>query len=87
MENNHGETPRSPVPVKRLVELSFPDAIREVLSGKKITRLAWETNEIFGELHDGYLEIFIRGEYHAWTVNDGDLTAIDWVTLPEQRDD
>lgn len=76
--------PRSPVPTKKPVTLSFPDAIREVLNLKKITRLEWGTNETFGLLRDGFLQLFIRGEYHQWIVNDGDLNAIDWVVLPEQ---
>lgn len=80
---------RSPVPVSRVdqdkkpVELSFPDAIREVLNGRKITRLAWESNSTFGCLKDTFLMIFIRGEYHQWIVNDGDMNAIDWIVLPE----
>ena len=79
---------RSPFPTKRPTELSFPDAMREILNGKKITRLAWESNSDFGELkqegEDAYLMIFTRGEYHRWIVNSGDLNAIDWITLPEQ---
>jgi hypothetical protein len=76
---------RSPIPTRKPVELTFPDAIREVINGKRITRLAWETNDSWGELKDGYLMIFIRGEYHVWSVNDGDLFAIDWVVLPQQN--
>lgn len=81
---NKPQYPRSPVPNKRPVELSFPDAMREILNGKRITRLAWESNDSFGELHNGYLEIFLKGEYHQWIVNDGDLNAIDWIVLPDQ---
>ena len=81
------QTPVSPVPLqgRKPLELSFPDAMREVMDGKKVTRLAWESNSIFGCLKDTFLMIFIRGEYHQWIVNDGDLTAIDWVVLPEQN--
>jgi len=79
--------PRSPVPTtnKKPLELSFPDAMREVLNKKRVTRLAWETNETFGELYEGFLQIFIRGEYHQWIVNDGDMNAIDWIVLPQQN--
>ncbi len=76
--------PRSPVPNKRPLELSFPDAMREVLNKKRITRLSWESNDTFGELYEGFLQLFIRGEYHQWIVNDGDLNAIDWIVLPQQ---
>ena len=41
----------SPTPSKgrSIAEMSFPDAMREVLNGKSVTRLAWETNDIFGK--------------------------------------
>lgn len=83
-QNTTPQFPRSPVPSRKPTEYSFPDAIREVLNLKRITRLAWETNETFGALHDGFLMIFLKGEWHQWIVNDGDLNAIDWVVLPEQ---
>ena len=76
--------PRSPVPSRKALELSFPDAMREILNLKSITRLSWETNDTFGALHDGFLMIFLKGEWHQWIVNDGDLNAIDWIVLPEQ---
>ena len=74
---------RSPIPNKKPLELSFPDAMREVINGRRITRLEWETNDVFGKLEGGFLSIFIRGKYEQWIVNDGDLLAIDWVVLPE----
>ena len=82
---------RSPVPVtkvdqdKKPKELSFPDAMREILNGKRITRIEWETNDTYCMLKDTFLQIFIRGEFHAWTVNDGDMNAIDWIVLPDQK--
>lgn len=63
------------------VEMSFPDALREVMNLKRICRRSWEGEDTFGELHDGFLSIFIRGEYHQWIVNDGDLTGYDWYVL------
>lgn len=72
----------SPLPVKTQVELSFPDAIREVLNGRKITRLEWNNND-YCLLKDSFLTIFTRGDFHQWIVNDGDLNAIDWVVLYE----
>jgi hypothetical protein len=96
MENNveEGQIVVSPVPVsedipeeKKVevppVELSFPDAIREVLNGNKIMRLSWKDDVCFGLLKDTFLQIFVKGEYHYWTINDGDMTAIDWVVLPK----
>lgn len=76
---------RSPVPTRKPVEMSFYDALKEVLNGKKITRLAWETNLTFGKMNNSQLEIFINGEFHSWTIVEGDITATDWIVLPEQN--
>jgi len=62
--------------------MSFPDAIREIISGRKVTRLEWNNTDC-GLLKDGYLMINRNGFFHQWLVNDGDLLALDWVTLPE----
>lgn len=73
----------SPLPEDDAVnQLSFPDAMREVLNGRSITRSSWN-NKDFCLLKDGWLTLYINGEYRQWLVNDGDLNAIDWVVLPE----
>ncbi len=64
---------------------SFFDAIRETIEGKKITRLDWNTNDVYCFL-DGYLKIVQAGEACDWIVSDGDIKAIDWVTLPEENE-
>jgi len=62
--------------------MDFSDAMREVIKGNKITRLSWKPEMSFCMLKDFFLTIFIRGEFHRWTVNDGDLNATDWVVFP-----
>lgn len=85
--------PRSPVPVKneevpaplkKPVEMDFCEALKQTLDGKKITRIAWDTNTIFGQMLNDRLNIFINGEFHSWTLVSGDIVATDWVVLPEQ---
>lgn len=84
MGNNEPQFPRSPVPgAKKPVEMSFYDALKELLAGKSVTRLSWETNLTFGKINNTQLEIFINGEFHSWTVVENDITAIDWIVLPE----
>lgn len=73
----------SPKPVKAPVELSFPDALREVLNTRKITRTSWNNPNEFGLLQDSYLTIHTKGKYHQWLVNDGDMEANDWVVIEE----
>lgn len=72
----------SPLPHKAPDELSFPDAMRKVIDGERIARLSWNNSD-FCLLKDGWLSIYTKGEFHIWSVNDGDLTAIDWVVLED----
>lgn len=80
--------PISPVPGKIAnkppVQMDFFEALKKTVEGKRITRLAWETNDTFGEMKNEQLMIFIRGEYHSWTIVPGDITATDWIELPTQ---
>lgn len=74
----------TPVPIDVISEskpMDFPSAIRELTNGKKIARLAWKPAEDYGILKDGYLMIYINGGFHIWKVNDGDLTATDWILI------
>lgn len=74
----------SPTPHRKVEELNFPDAMREILNGKRITRKSWETNDVYCCLKDTFLMIHKSdGKYYTWTVNDGDMSAIDWITLPD----
>lgn len=66
--------------------MDFPDAIREVINGKKITRMSWTSGD-FCLLRDGWLTIYtksdkdVKQEFHTWSVNDGDLEGNDWVVI------
>lgn len=77
--------PRVQIPVvnKAPVVMDFFEALKQTVDGKKITRLGWESNDTFGQMIKNELMIFIRGEYHSWTIVPGDITATDWIVLPE----
>jgi hypothetical protein len=77
--------PRVQLPVvnKSPSEMDFFEALKQTIDGKKITRLAWESNATFGQMVKNELMIFIRGEYHSWTIVPGDITGTDWIVLPE----
>ena len=68
-------------------ELTFDQAIRQVMDNKRITRASWEDKREYCLLHEGFLSIHKSGEsadkLRPWLVNDGDLLAIDWIVLPE----
>ena len=93
MEDQNTQAPQfptSPVPVKNVevtrkpIEMSFIDALKQTIDGKKITRIAWDTNTIFGQMKEEQLMLFRNGEFHSWTLVPGDITANDWILLPEQ---
>ena len=69
----------SPTPNKTM---SFPEAIKAIIDGKKITKLEWNDPEVFGVLRDGLLMLYGPDEeWHKWIISDGDLTGEDWVTV------
>jgi len=75
-------TVKKPEP-KVQIKMDFPNAIRLLTDGKKITRLSWSPNDSYGLLKDGLLMLWIDGQFKRWIVNDGDLTGEDWIVLEE----
>jgi len=80
------DEPLTPITVEQSRQMDFPSALSEVINGKKITRLSWEPKQnSYGLLKDGFLMIFIMGEFHKWIINDVDLQATDWITLEDSN--
>ena len=67
--------------VGQSITMDFPSAMREVLKGKQVKRLSWESASDHGVLKDGWLNIHTKGKYHQWLVSDGDLEGNDWVVI------
>lgn len=59
--------------------MTFPQAIEQVIAGKKVTRDEWENNEEYVHLKDGWLMIRLKGADYQLIVSDGDLLASDWT--------
>lgn len=78
------KTSPSPRSSESTFEMNFPDAMREVLNGKSITRRDWKEACVC-KLKDTYLCIFIRGEWHPWIVNDGDMSGVDWIITADKE--
>lgn len=83
MDNQEQAMSPRPETIQAQQTYTFPDAIRELLTSKKITRLSWNDVEEFGVFQDDYLTIHTKGKYHQWVVNSGDLEATDWVVVNE----
>jgi len=73
----------TPIPREqgKAITMSFPDAMAQVIKGKKVRRLSWETQTDHGLLKDGWLTIHTKGAFHTWSVNDGDMEANDFVVV------
>lgn len=76
---------RSPVPTKKIDMLTFADAVREVLNGKRLTRIAWNDVQTFILLKGEFLTIHIGGKYHQLIVSVGDMEGLDWYVLPQSN--
>ena len=74
----------SPIPSKnkkKITTLTFPEAIAEVIKGKKIERLEWEKKE-YAFLNADMLSLHkADGKNYQWIINDGDLLATDWIVI------
>ena len=63
------------------VGMDFPNAIRRVIEGNKITKLEWNDENVYGILKDGFLMIYRNGRFNQWVISDGDLLGGDWIVL------
>jgi hypothetical protein len=63
--------------------MDFPDAIREIMRGKKVARVEWG-NQDYCFLKDEWLGIFRNGKFFThWQVSEGDMTGNDWIIIQE----
>jgi len=72
-------------PIQGQTLMNFGDALQELVKGKKIARVEWHNTD-YGFLKDGIVAIYKNGEvFNTWMISDGDITATDWVVLPESN--
>jgi len=66
--------------------MTFPEAMAQVIEGRKVTRLEWNNGD-HCFLGTPYLSIFrtAGGKEHQWLVNDGDMKANDWVLVTDKN--
>ena len=62
--------------------MDFPDAMRQVMFGKKVSRVSWENND-YGFLKDGWLTLWRNKKFSTWLISDGDFDGSDWIVLSE----
>ena len=66
------------------ITMNFIDAMRELIAGKKISRVSW-ANTDHCLMKDGWVSIFTKGTFHTWTINDGDTEGNDWIVMKENK--
>lgn len=72
----------TPLPRKQgqSITMNFPDAIKEIIAGKKVARVSWG-NDDHCLMNDGWVSIYTKGSFHTWTINDGDTSGEDWFIV------
>lgn len=60
---------------------NFPSAIRMLLQGNKVSKKEWNDVNVFGELKDAVLMLYIGGAYHPWKISEGDMIGEDFFIV------
>jgi hypothetical protein len=68
---------QSPI-VKAHTLMDWPDAMRALKGGAKITRIEWN-NDDYCQRWDGWLMVNKDGTWHTWQVSAADMDATDWT--------
>lgn len=73
----------SPVPEKKIVMLSFFDALREILGGERVTRVQWDNKDTYVFMLNDFLKIHLGDKIHDLLTSRGDMEGVDWYVLPK----
>ena len=63
------------------VLFDFPNAIKQLILGKKISKEEWKSTKIYGFMKDGRLMLQEENKIGYWSITDGDLMGKDWYVL------
>ena len=77
----------TPIPRKegQSITMDFPNAMRQIIAGKKVRRLSWSDDD-YGFLKDEWLTIHTKGANHTWLVSAGDMVeSNDWIVIKENN--
>lgn len=66
----------------QIKKFDFPEAIRKLNMGQKVTRLEWGNPEYYLDVVDTHLKIHKPdNKFYDLIVSDGDMLADDWMTI------
>lgn len=69
---------------KEQPRMSFPDAMKKVIEGKRVTKLEWYDQDkgYWAELKGGFLMYHKPdGRDYQWIISDGDLLGTDYIVI------
>ena len=73
---------KQPIKKGTYKEMTFPEAMKEVIGGKKIHKKEWEDKEYYGFLNGDILSLHKPdGKNYQWIISDGDLYGDDYIIL------
>lgn len=76
----------SPVPQHKPTYMSFSDALEQISSGNKVTRLEWGSDDEYIYLKDDNLSIHhADGKDYIFQVRGVDILGQDYIVLPSQN--
>jgi hypothetical protein len=66
--------------------MNFSSAIREIIEGKKVTKLEWNDQAIYIFLGEGLLKIKkADGVVASLLVSEADMVGTDWIVINEPK--
>lgn len=77
-------TPIIPRNAGESITMDFVDAMRQLVNGKRITRISWG-NPDYCSMKDGWVTIYTKGAFHTWSISDGDTESQDWIIVKEDN--
>jgi len=74
---------KSPEPTKQTKkDMDFYEALKEIMTGKQVTKKEWGDKNIHGILRDGHLQLHkADGKYYDWILTDGDIYGCDYKEI------
>ena len=73
-------------PQVKITFLTFPEAVKEIINGSKVTRMDWNDSNEYGFIKDEFLCIHTKGADHTWIISKADLMAEDWIIVGESNE-
>lgn len=81
MENDISYSPSARK--EAVIELTFCDALKKMLEGKKVSKREWENTEEYGFFRAEILHIHRSGQDHRWVLSEADVSGEDYFIVEE----